>query len=167
MVRFPALLLVVALISPALLSAADAGTAEGKLTIEDKTFKLTHAYAITRLTEDHETYYKIIFSDAALTDQDLKLFPDAEMARINAGKLHMLKVDLDNKRAPYDAEFYWASNISTFSDPNPTKLTLKSSDGKTIAGRVYLDKPITDMGGTYMFDVKFSAPLRSESDLTP
>lgn len=79
MPRHAALFLFLAVLCTALLHAADAGTVEGKLVIDGKTIKLTHVYAIVVPVEGHEVLYRIIFSDVALTDNDLAHFPDDEI----------------------------------------------------------------------------------------
>ena len=166
MFRRSALFLVVAFLVPLVVCAAEAGTVEGKLVIGSKTIKLTHVYAIAQTAENSEMFYKIIFSDVALTDKDLTLFPDAQMQLINGDKLHALKLGLDNDRHFHAADIFGPGSFPTIE--KPAKFDLTKFDGKIIAGRLHLDKPYQDMdGNTYQFDVKFNVPLRPESEFMP
>lgn len=157
--------LVLAFVSPVLLHAADPGTVEGKLAIDGATIKLTHVYAIAVPTVDgNETLYKIIFSDIALTDKDLALFPDGQMKLINDGKMHALRLGLDNAKAYGEVEVFYANNTASITKP-PSTFVLKPSDAETIAGRLYLDKPYKWIVGTFMYDLTFSAPLTPRDTL--
>jgi len=151
---------------PSIVSAAPAGTVAGTLVVSGKTIKLTHVYAIEQTTDTREKFYKIIFTDVAMTDKELTLFPDAQIESINAGKLHAMKLGLDNERKFYSAEVFTAGSTTSMNDT--TRFELSKFDGKRIAGHLHLDKPYTEMDEkTYQFDLKFDTPLLPESDFLP
>jgi hypothetical protein len=148
------------------LTAAEAGKAEGTLTVGGKSHKLTHAWAIAGQTTDGEPFYYVWLTDVALTDKQLGVMPDLFTKEIKEGKIHAIQIRIDKNRALHDLDVYEGDNYPTIKDP--AKLDLKTFDGKTIAGRLHLDKPYRDMSlETYQFDVKFSAPIRPETDFLP
>ena len=147
------------------LRAADIGKADGTLTVGGKSHKLTHAWAIATQTTDGEPYYYLWLTDVALTDKQLGVMPDVFTKEIKEEKVHAIRIRIDKNRAHY-TEVYEGENYPTIRQPS--KLDLKTFDGKTIAGRLHLDKPYHDLSGeTYQYDVKFSAPIRPETDFLP
>lgn len=165
MIRHCALALLLTVAAPLCASAAGAGTAEGKVTVEGKAHKLTHAYAIATKSTTGEAFYKVILADVAIGDKELGLFPDVFVKEINAGKIHAMQISIEASGAVYATDLYDSEGWPRIKEPN--KLELTTFDKKTVAGRIHLDKPYRDMGGTYQYDVKFSAPLRPESDFLP
>ncbi|PYQ47598.1 MAG: hypothetical protein DMF59_18460, partial [Acidobacteria bacterium] len=141
-----------------LASEAGKGTAvtgDGKLTVSGKAHKLTYAYAIAMTTDTRELFYKVFLTDIALTDKQLGLFPDVFTKEINEGTIHAIRIGIDKSGTLDSTDVYDGQSWPTIKEPN--KLDLKTFDGKTIAGRLHLDKPYTDMSGeTYQYDVKFS-----------
>ena len=166
MFRRSALFLVLAFLLPTILCAAEGGSVEGKLTVGSKSIKFTHVYGIDQTNESGEHFYKILFSDVALTDKDLTFFPDAHMELINGDKLHVMKLGLDSARHFHAVDLFVPNSFPTIEKPAVFDLT--KFEGKVLAGRVHLDKPFHDMdGNTYQFDVKFSVPLRPDTDFLP
>lgn len=166
MIRRAALFLSLLLaVMPLAANAADAGKADGKLTVSGKPHKLTNAYAIEMMTDAREKYYRVFLTDVALSDKQIGGFPDVLVKEINEGKIHAIgiTIGLDKPGKLDRADIYNDQSFPSITEPN--KLDLKSLDGKTIAGRLYLDKPHQDLDGeTYAYDVKFSAPIRPETD---
>jgi hypothetical protein len=164
MCRYGLLLLVVALLLPIQLIAAEEATVAGAMIVNGKTIKLTHVYAIAIRTDSpNEKIYRLIFSDAAISDKDLALFPDVLIKAINDGTLHAMRAGLDDHGAVDSVEIYMPSETTWIKEGNKTEL--KTFNEKTIAGRVHLDK-YNDGSGTYAYDLKFSAPIKQEADLT-
>jgi hypothetical protein len=165
MARRSALALLLFLAAP-LAMAADVGKADGNVIVSGKSHKLTYAYAIEMTTDTREKYYKIFLTDVALTDKQIGLFPDVFTKEINQGKVHAVRIGIDKSGKLDSTDVYDGESWPTITTPN--KLDLKSFDGKTIVGRLHLDKPYHDMSGeTYQYDVKFSAPIRPETDFLP
>ena len=166
MSRYLLLLLIVALASPIHLIAADDARVDGKMIVNGKTIKFTHAYAIARTTgPGEEKSYRVIFSDVAISDKDLALFPDVLIKAINDGTLHAMRFRLDSHGAVDSTDIDDASGGTTIKEES--KIELKTFNGKTIAGRIHLEKPYNDGIGKYDYDLKFSAPVRQEADLNP
>ena len=163
MLRYLALPLLLAF-APSLHAApAGTGTAEGKLTADGKSFNLTYAYAIKFKTDGFE-YYKLVLIDAPLTDHQQRLFPDeASIKLIKAGKIHALGLNIKGSGGLTSVDIYNSDGWPEVQEEK--KLQVKTLDGKTLAGRAYVDKPFRYVDGlVYNYDVKFSAPVRPESD---
>ena len=158
-------LLILCLALPLTAAAADSGKADGKLTINGKTRKFTHAYAVAVMTSTREMYYRVFLTDVPLTDEQIGLFPDVLNDDIVAGKVHVIRIGIDNSRKIDSVDIFDSEGQPSITTPN--KLELTTFNETAIAGRLHLDKPYTDIGGTYQYDVKFSAPLRPESDFLP
>ena len=145
---------------------SEVGKADGSVNVSGKSHKLTYAYAIEMTTDTREKFYKIFLTDVALTDKQIGLFPDVLVKEINAGKIHAIRIGIDKSGKVDSVDVYDGESWPTITTPN--KLDLKTFDGKSIAGRLHLDKPYHDMSGeTYQYDVKFSAPIRPETDFLP
>jgi hypothetical protein len=156
------MLLAFALAAP-LGSVAAGGTAEGKLTVDGKAFSLTHAYAILFKNEGVESY-RLILVDVALTDHQQRLFPDIMVKEIKAGKVHGMGIGIKKSGEISSMDIYNSEGWPEVQEPNK-KIQLKTSDNKTLAGRAYVDKPFRYVDGLmYQYDVKFSTPVRPESD---
>lgn len=165
MIRHAALLLLLALATPIAATAADVGKADGKVTISGNSHKLMYAYAIEMTTDTREKFYKVFLTDVALTDKQIGLFPDVLIKEINAGKLHGIRIGIDKSGKLDSTDVYDDESWPSIKEPN--KLELKTFDGKMIVGRLHLDKPYNDGSATYQYDVKFSAPIRPETDFLP
>lgn len=158
-------LLILCLALPLTATAADSGKADGKFTINGKIRKFTHAYAVAVTTSTREMYYRVFLTDVPLTDKQIGLFPDVLNDDIVGGKVHVMRIGIDNSRKLDSVDIFDSEGQPTVS--GPSKLELTTFTETAIAGRLHLDKPYTDMGGTYQYDVTFSAPLRPESDFLP
>jgi hypothetical protein len=163
MLRYFVLPLLLALATPLYAAAAGGGTAEGKLTVDGKAFNLTYAYAINFKNDGFE-YYMLVLIDAPLTDRQQRLFPDEVMIKqIKAGKVHALGLNIKASGGLTSVDIYNSEGWPQVQEEK--KLQMKTLDGKTLAGRAYVDKPFRYVDGIiYNYDVKFSAPVRPESD---
>ena len=162
--RSSAMLLLLALLLPAVASA-DEGKVTGKLVIDGKTVKLTHVYALGTTTTSDERFVHVIFSDVAISDPDLLLFPDSLLKAVNADQIHAVRLGIDAHKAVDSVDLFDSSGWTTIKDPN--RLELSSFSQHMVTGRLHLDKPYTDMGGTSDYDLKFTVPLRQENELKP
>ena len=166
MTRLHTLLSLLILALPIAALAADAGKAEGTLTVSGKSHKLTHVWAIATQTDDREPFYYVWLTDVPLTDKQVAVMPDEFMKEIKEGKMHAIKIAINKSGKVEYANVFDGDSFPTITTPN--KLDLKTFDGKAIAGRLHLDKPHLDPSGeTYQYDVKFSAPIRPEIDFLP
>ena len=148
---------------PVAVSGADA-RCDGKLIVNGKTTSLTHVYAIAQPTSSGGTFIHVFFSDVPISDKDLALFPDVLLKEINDGKVHAIRLGLEGDGTFDATDIFDAAGEPTIKEGN--RLELETPDGKNIAGHLHLGKPYTDPGGTkWDYDVKFSAPIRDESEL--
>lgn len=136
--------------------ATDKSTCDGKMVVNGKSTNLTHVYALA-----NQTYMHVIFSDLPLSDENLATFPDSLLKEINAGKLHAIRLGIDDQGAADSTDVFDAAGWTTIKEES--KLELKTIDAKNVAGRLHLAKPYVDYGGTKVdYDIKFSVPVRSE-----
>ena len=163
-VRYSCLLALALIVAPALpLFAAGDARVDGKATADGKPLKFTHVYAVASGDGDEKST-KVLFSDVAISDKDLAVFPDFKA--VNEGKLHGMRVVLDSHGAVQSTEIFDVSGWTTMEDGNRIKLT--TFNGDAVAGRLYREKPYKDMNDSaYDFDLTFSAAVRQASDLTP
>ncbi len=149
--------------------AAD-GKAEGTITVNGKTTKLTHAYAravpgfFDKTKEDVEVILSdIALEGKALTDQ----FERIHMA--DAGKLHAFEITLDADGKPISTAF----RDNGFKKASPSGLssedvfTKKVLDAKAVAGSYKSAKVHDFFGEKYSFDVSFSAEITRAPKAVP
>ncbi len=148
------------LAAPAVL-AAD-GKAEGTITVNGKTTKLTHAYAraVKGFFDKTKEDVEVILSDVPLEGKALEdQFERIHMA--DAGKLHAFEITIDADGKPIstafrDAGFKKASPSGLSSEDVFTK---KTFDGKTVEGRYKAAKTHEFFDEKYSFDVSFKADI--------
>lgn len=141
--------------------AAD-GKAEGSITVNGKTTKLTHAYAraakgfFDKTKEDVE----VILTDVPLEPKALEdQFERIHMA--DAGKLHAFEITIDADGKPISTAF----RHNGFKGPSPSGLssadvfTKKVFDGKAVDASYKSAKEHEFFGNTYSFDVSFKADI--------
>lgn len=149
--------------------AAD-GKAEGTITVNGKTTKLTHAYAraIPGFFDKTKEDVEVILSDVALEGKALTdQFERIHMA--DAGRLHAFEITIDADGKPISTAF----RDSGFKKASPSGLssedvfTKKTFDGKTVEGRYKSAKPHESFGETYAFDVSFKADITHAPKAVP
>jgi hypothetical protein len=164
MARHFTLLLVLVFLCTSAAIAADTSKCDCKMIVKGKTTKLPYVYAIGQPTDRGETFIHVIFSDVAISDKDLALFPDVLGKEINDGKVHAIRIGIDGDGAFDATDIFDAAGWPTIKDDN--KIELKKPDGKNIAGRLHLTKPYSDPNGVkFDYDLRFSAPIRDASEL--
>jgi hypothetical protein len=141
--------------------AAD-GRAEGTITVNGKTTKLTHAYAraVKGFFDKTKEDVVVILSDVPLEAKALEdQFERSRMA--DAGKLHAFEITIDADGKPISTAF----RDNGFRKASPSGLssadvfTKKVFDGKTVEGSYKSAKESEFFGETYSFDVSFKAPI--------
>ena len=141
--------------------AAD-GKAEGTITVNGKTTKLTHAYAraVPGFFDKTKEDVEVILSDVALEGKALTdQFERIHMA--DAGTLHAFEITFGADGVPTSTAF----RDNGFKKASPSGLstadvfTKKVFDGKTIEGGYKSAKPHEFFGDTYSFDVSFRADV--------
>ena len=141
--------------------AAD-GKAEGTITVNGKTMKLSYAYAraVKGFFDETKEDIEAILSDVPLDAKALKdQFERMKMA--TAGKLHAFEITINAEGTPITST--WRHN--GFKGPVPSGLstadvfTKKTFDGKTVEGRYKSAKEKEFFGNTYSFDVAFRADI--------
>jgi Domain of unknown function (DUF4878) len=149
--------------------AAD-GKAEGTLTVNGKTTKLSYAYAraVKGFFDKTKEDVEIVLSDVPLEGKAL----EDEFERIHmadAGKLHAFEITIDAEGKPISTSF----RHNGFKGPSPSGLssedvfTKKTLDGKSVAGGYRSAKEKEFFGNTYAFDVTFRAEITRKAKPVP
>ena len=164
-----AVLATLALLAAPAARAAD-GKAEGTITVNGKTSKLSHAYAraVKGFFDKTKEDVEVILSDAPLEGKALlDQFERSHMA--DAGKLHAFEITFDADGKPISTAF----RDNGFKKASPSGLssddvfTKKVFDGKTIEGRYKAAKTHEFFGETYSFDVFFKADITRAAKVVP
>ncbi len=146
------------------------GTADGTITVNGKTTKLTHAYAraVKGFFDKTKEGVEVILSDVPLDGKALEdEFERMHMA--DAGKLHAFEISLDENGQPISTSF----RNNSFKKGSPSGLssedvfTKKVFDGKTVEASYKSAKPHEFFGDTYSFDVAFSAEITRAPKVVP
>src|SRR5674476_996844 len=123
--------------------AAEQGKADGRMSVNGKVVKLSHAYARADPGSLH-----VILTDVPLSDLDLAGFPDSVIKTVNAGKLNALSftIGADSKGGVefgdtdiYDSAFKYAWSPSI---KGKDKVELTTLDENRVAGRGRRRKPL-------------------------
>jgi len=156
------------LVPPAAL-AAD-GKAEGTITVNGKTTKISYAYAraVKAAFDKTKEDVEVILTDVPLESKALEdQFERMHMA--DAGKLHAFEITIDPEGNPISTSF----RDNGFKKASPSGLssedvfTKKVFDGKTVEGRYKSAKLHEFFGDTYAFDVTFSAAITRAAKPVP
>src|ERR1035437_9338496 len=151
-------------------AAAADGKAEGTLTVNGKTTKLSYAYAraVKGFFDKTKEDVEVVLSDVPLEAKTLEdQFERIHMA--DAGKLHAFEITIDAEGKPISTAF----RHNGFKGPSPSGLssedvfTKKMFDGKTVDGRYKSAKPHEFFGNTYSFDVAFKAEITRKAKPVP
>jgi hypothetical protein len=149
--------------------AAD-GKAEGTITVNGKTTKLSYAYAravrgfFDKTKEDVEVVLTDVPLDAKAREDQFE-----RMHMADAGKLHAFEITIDADGKPISTAY----RHDGFKGPSPSGLssedvlTKKTFDGKTVDGRYKSAKPHEFFGNTYAFDVAFRADITRAAKPVP
>jgi hypothetical protein len=149
--------------------AAD-GKAEGTITVNGKTTKLSFAYAraVKGFFDKTKEDVEVVLSDVPLEAKALEdQFERMHMAE--AGKLHAFEITLNAEGTPISTAFHH----NGFKGPSPSGLssedvfTKKTFDGKTVEGRYKSAKQREFFGNTYAFDVAFKADITRKAKPVP
>jgi hypothetical protein len=151
-------------------AAAADGKAEGTLTVNGKTTKLSYAYAraVKGFFDKTKEDVEVVLSDVPLEAKALEdQFERIHMA--DTGKLHAFEITIDAEGKPISTAF----RHNGFKGPSPSGLssedvfTKKTFDGKTVDGRYKSAKQKEFFGNTYTFDVTFRADITRKAKPVP
>jgi hypothetical protein len=163
------LLVVVALLAAVTAFAAD-GKAQGSITVNGKTTKLSYAYAraVPGFFDKKKEDVEVILSDVPLEGKALE--DQFERMRLAAdGKLHTFELTINAEATPISTSF----NHNGFKGPSPSGLssddvfTKKTFDGKTVDASYKSAKQHEFFGNTYAFDVSFRAEITRKAKPVP
>jgi hypothetical protein len=149
--------------------AAD-GKAEGTITVNGKSTKLTHAYAraVKGFFDKTKEDVEVILSDVPLEGKALE-DPFERIHMADAGKLHAFEITLGADGNPISTSF----RDNGFKKASPSGLssedifTKKVFDGKTVDGSYKSAKTHEFFGETYAFDVSFRADIAHAPKVAP
>ena len=146
------------------------GKAEGTITVNGKTTKLSHAYAraVKGFFDKTKEDVEVILSDVPLEAKALEdPFERSRMA--DAGKLHAFEITIGADGKPISTRF----QDNGFKKASPSGLssedvfTKKVFDGKTVEGSYKSAKQSEFFGETYSFDVSFKADITRAPKVVP
>jgi hypothetical protein len=146
------------------------GKADGTITVNGKTTKLTHAYAraVKGFFDKTKEDVEVILTDVPLEGKALEdQFERIHMAE--AGKLHAFEITFGADGAPISTAF----RDNGFKKASPSGLssedvfTKKVFDGKTVEGRYKSAKQREFFGETYSFDVSFRVDVAHAPKAVP
>ena len=149
--------------------AAD-GRAEGTITVNGKTTKLSYAYAraVKGFFDKTKEDVEVVLTDVPLDGKALEdQFERMHMA--DAGKLHAFEITIGAEGKPISTAF----RDNGFKKASPSGLssedvfTAKTFDGKTIDARYKSAKQSEFFGETYSFDVTFRADITRAAKVVP
>jgi ketosteroid isomerase-like protein len=164
-----AVLVVFALLAATAAFAAD-GKAQGTITVNGKTTKLSYAYAraVPGFFDKKKEDVEVILSDVPLEGKALEdQFERMHMAA--DGKLHTFEITVNADASPISTSF----NHNGFKGPSPSGLssddvfTKKTFDGKTVDASYKSAKQHEFFGNTYAFDVSFRAEITRKAKPVP
>jgi hypothetical protein len=151
-----------------LLAPQNDGNASGTFTVGDKTTDLRYARA--RETKDlfdkTKRVIRVVLSDVPITD-DAMDDPFALGAGARAGKLHAVEIFLSLDGEPDTGSLYheaFGPGHTTFTGMH--RFDRKTWDGKTVAGKLYMEKPDEFEGKTFIYSATFSTALEHEAKPT-
>jgi hypothetical protein len=148
--------------------AAD-GKAEGTLTVNGKTAKLSYAYAraVKGFFDKTKEDVEVVLADVPLEPKALEeVFERIHMA--DAGQLHALEIILDADAKVISTSFRDKSFKASPSGVSSSDVFEKKAfDGTTVAGRFRSTTPHEFFGDTYSFDVTFDAPIARKAKPAP
>ena len=156
------------LASPA--ARAAGGKAEGSITVNGKTTKLSYAYAraVKGFFDKTKEDVEVILTDVPLDGKALEdSFERMHMA--DAGKLHAFEITIGADGKPISTAF----RDNGFKKASPSGLssedvfTKKVFDGKTVDARYKSAKQGEFFGETYSFDVSFRADITRAAKPVP
>jgi hypothetical protein len=159
---FPSTLLLSSLLAASPALGLSDGKAEGTLTVNGRTTKLSYAYAraVKGFFDAKKEDVEVVLSDVPLEAKALEdTFERIHMA--DAGKLHAFEIRIDAEGKPVSTSF----RHDGFKKASPSGLstedvfTKKVFDGKTVEGRYKSAGQKEFFGDTYAFDVAFRAAV--------
>lgn len=150
--------LTVTLVVPCLLFACTAiaatkTTVSGTFTLDGKAYPVAYVAAVTAENPFDDTK-----EDVQLTFTDVAVSPDSDPNELaTAGKVHGIIVTLNDQK---EASALTVLGISRKSGNAVCEFEPAQFDTQIAAGRLFLKEPEESFGHKYLFDVKFSAPVK-------
>jgi hypothetical protein len=149
---FPGLLLAVCVL------AATSAVADGTLTVNGKTVKLNHIYAL----KAHDPFDKtksatrVIASDTEVPQG--ALLDEFEFMRMHFSGVDWL-INAEQRVVSLSVHSQNLKNVDQFSSVGLEKLNLTANTSTHLAGRIYLEKPDDFFHNVYQYDISFDAPV--------
>jgi len=142
--------------------------AQGKLTVNGKTTELRYAYARERqdLYDPKVREVRVVLSDAPIADADME--DDFAVHELGVqGKIHAVDVRFSLKGEPQGGSLHHdAAGPAAVTWTGEDHFASKEFSDKTVAGKLWVEKPIAVGGFTIDYTATFSAPVQHESKPT-
>jgi hypothetical protein len=145
-------------------AALAAETAKGHMTFNNTVISLTNARAIETPSPEGGNYVRVVVSDRPVSAADIKVFPDALLGAINAGKLNALSFLIVENNGVHSVDIY----SSLFGDGASETLSagnvleVEHRDASHIVGHLHIESShkFDENGLTFSYDFTFDAPIQ-------
>jgi hypothetical protein len=138
--------------------AATSAVADGTLTVNGKTVKLTHIYAVKRTDPFDKTKpaTMVVASDTEVPQS--ALVDDFAFMSVKFSGVDWL-INAEQRVVSLSIHSPNLKDLDQFSSVGMEKLDLKANTASHVAGRLYLEKPDTFFKNVYQYDINFDAPI--------
>lgn len=148
---------------------ADEGTAKGHMVVNGKSIELTHAYALARPDsfDKAKEELRVILSDAAISDDELRHDRDTLDKRAAGGSFHAISIvigdDMFGHGKSIDGNDIFTAEINNgwISTSGLDTIEVSSMDSAAVAGRAHMKSPhdFDDAHVKFDYDVTFHAKI--------
>ncbi|HEX5736361.1 MAG TPA: hypothetical protein VF131_26255 [Blastocatellia bacterium] len=136
--------------------------ADGNLTIDNQTFKLSHAYATIEHDPFNESEYtiRVLLSEQPISQDTLD--DQAALMSMKKGESnHALEIDIDHEQKVTWIGVWGLGQVSGLEYPfEPAVFT-----DKMVEGRLFLAKPETILDKKWQYDARFKSTVRKDPNL--
>jgi hypothetical protein len=134
------------------------------MTLNNTVIPLTNARAIESPSPDGGNYVRVVVSDRPISATDIKVFPDALLGAINAGKLNAVSFLIVENNGVNSLDIFSSLFGEGMSETLSTGNVLKVEhrDASHIVGRLHIESShkFDENELTFSYDFTFDAPIQ-------